>query len=76
MTQTPTTLTEAIRYYSDAQTCINAGRAESLLAGQAEALEVLLLPQAIQRQGGDNFRGLAPRSRCLAHRSVDALQLP
>ena len=79
METTPKTLTEAIRYYSDAQTCINAvamlrwqdgspvcpnvrcdsGRAQSLLAGRSEAVEVLLLPQAIQRQGRNDLRGFA-----------------
>jgi hypothetical protein len=39
-------------------------------------MEVLLLPQAVQRQGGDDFRGLAARPRCVAYRALDALQLP
>jgi hypothetical protein len=68
MTCHPRTLTEAIRYYSDAQTCINAVAmicwpdgnpvrprcnaapgAQSLLAKESEALELLFMPEAIQR---------------------------
>ena len=67
MLATPKTLTEAIRYYSNPQTCVNAvalmrwkdgspvcpkcnaeqGYSESLLAEDADALEVLFMPQAI-----------------------------
>src|SRR6185437_104518 len=50
-------------------------RAQALLAQDSAALEVLLMPQAVLRQGWNHLRGFTAWSRRVAHGALDACEL-